>query len=78
MSPTRSEVHATIEDILKQINKPADVTDELHFDSTGLALDSLEMAEISAALEDAFGSDPISAGKMPVTVGEIVAFYDAE
>ncbi|UMG91125.1 phosphopantetheine-binding protein [Nocardioides sp. TF02-7] len=43
----------------------------------GLGLDSLETAELSATLEDEFGSDPFSAGEMPETVGEIVAFYAA-
>ncbi len=48
----------------------------LHGDE-GLGLDSLETAELSATLEDEFGSDPFSAGEMPETVGEIVAFYAA-
>ena len=33
-------------------------------------------AELSAVLEDEYGSDPFSDGEMPETVGEIVAFYD--
>lgn len=41
----------------------------------GLGLDSLETAELSALLEDHFGSDPFGAGLMPVTVAEIIAFY---
>ncbi len=44
----------------------------------GLGLDSLEAAELSAVLEDEFGSDPFSAGgEMPETVGDILAFYEA-
>jgi acyl carrier protein len=43
----------------------------------GLELDSLEAAELSATLEDAFGSDPFSsAEEMPQTVGDILAFYE--
>ncbi|HWD53457.1 MAG TPA: acyl carrier protein [Acidimicrobiales bacterium] len=42
----------------------------------GIGLDSLEVAELSAVLEDELGSDPFSNGQMPETVGEIVAFYD--
>lgn len=41
-----------------------------------LDLDSLEVAELSAGLEDTFGTDPYSAGEVPRTVGAIVAFYD--
>lgn len=44
----------------------------------GLGLDSLEAAELSAVLEDEFGSDPFSAGgELPETVGDILAFYEA-
>ena len=44
----------------------------------GLGLDSLEAAELSAMLEDEFGSDPFSAGgDLPEKVGDIVAFYAA-
>ena len=42
-----------------------------------LDLDSLEVAELSAALEDELGRDPFSEGMIPPTVGELVAFYDA-
>lgn len=41
-----------------------------------LDLDSLELAELSVTLEDEFGIDPYSAGLMPRTVGEVIAFYD--
>ena len=40
-----------------------------------LELDSLEVAEFSALLEDDLGTDPYSAGIVPMTVGEVVAFY---
>lgn len=43
--------------------------------SEQLGLDSLELAELSAALEDDLGRDPYSAGLIPETVGELVAFY---
>lgn len=41
-----------------------------------LELDSLELAELSAVLEDELGRDPYSEGIVPETVGELVAFYD--
>ncbi len=40
-----------------------------------LDLDSLELAELSAALEDELGRDPYSEGIVPNTVGELAAFY---
>jgi acyl carrier protein len=40
-----------------------------------LELDSLEVAELSAVLEDDLGHDPYSEGIVPRTVGELLAFY---
>jgi acyl carrier protein len=40
-----------------------------------LDLDSLELAELSAALEDDLGRDPYTEGIVPNTVGELLAFY---
>lgn len=42
-----------------------------------LGLDSLELAELSAALEDDFGRDPFSEGIVPETVADLLAFYGA-
>jgi len=41
-----------------------------------LGLDSLELAELSAVLEDEVGHDPFSEGIVPATVAELVAYYD--
>ena len=41
-----------------------------------LGLDSLELAELSAALEDDLGHDPYSEGLMPRTIGDVLAYYD--
>ena len=40
-----------------------------------LGLDSLEVAEFSAMLEDDLGTDPYSAGIVPRTAAEVVSFY---
>ena len=40
-----------------------------------LGLDSLELAELSAVLEDELGRDPFSEGILPDTVGELDDFY---
>lgn len=42
-----------------------------------LGFDSLELAELSADLEDRLGGDPYSEGLVPETVGELAAFYDS-
>lgn len=41
-----------------------------------LGLDSLELAELSAVLEDDFGHDPFSDGIVPATVAELFSYYD--
>jgi acyl carrier protein len=41
-----------------------------------LGLDSLELAELSAVLEDEIGHDPFSEGIVPETVAELVAYYN--
>ncbi len=40
-----------------------------------LDLDSLELAELSAVLEDELGRDPFSEGILPETIAELVGFY---
>jgi acyl carrier protein len=42
-----------------------------------LKLDSLEVAELSATLEDDLGRDPYTEGLVPRTIGEVVEFYDS-
>jgi acyl carrier protein len=42
-----------------------------------LGLDSLELAELSAALEDDLGRDPYTEGTVPQTLGDLVGFYGA-
>jgi len=77
MNDVQDSVLKIIGSLLEGWDKPVDSVDAstlLHGDD-GLALDSLETAELSVSLEDAFGSDPFSAGQMPETVGEIAAFY---
>jgi acyl carrier protein len=41
----------------------------------GAGLDSLEAAELSAVLEDEFGTDPFQGETMPETLNDIVSFY---
>jgi acyl carrier protein len=41
-----------------------------------LGMDSLELAELSAVLEDELGRDPYSEGIVPETVAELVGYYE--
>jgi acyl carrier protein len=72
-------VRAVIGEFLARADKGAEGwTDETGLWGDGLGLDSLEAAELSAMLEDEFGTDPFSAGDdLPGRVGDIVAFYAA-
>jgi acyl carrier protein len=45
--------------------------------SEDLELDSLDLAEISVALEDNLGRDPWSDGIVPATVAEVLAYYES-
>jgi len=72
-------VRAVITDFLARIEKNVGPwTDDTSLWGGGLGLDSLEAAELSAMLEDTFGTDPFSTeGDLPERVGDIVAFYAA-
>jgi acyl carrier protein len=75
----QGKVRAVISAFLARSDKTTEGwTDETGLWGDGLGLDSLEAAELSAMLEDEFGSDPFSAGgDLPDRVGDIVAFYAA-
>jgi acyl carrier protein len=77
-----SRVRGVIVAVLEAVKKPVpdELSDDLNLYGGGLELDSLEAAELSAKLEEEFGSDPFSAAMeagddMPETVGDVVAFY---
>lgn len=76
MSEVQGKVLEVISLLLERADKAGvDVTLESQLHGEGLGLDSLESAELSAVLEDEFGTDPFSSGLMPETVQEIVDFY---
>ena len=77
MGTDHDQVRAIIRDFLERTDKGADGwSDETGLWGEGLGLDSLEAAELSAMLEDAFGSDPFStSADLPETVGDVVGFY---
>lgn len=75
MASAEADVLVTISSFLERVDKSTDLDTGTRLYADGIGLDSLETAELSALLEDEFGTDPFSAGDMPQTVGEIVAFY---
>lgn len=77
MNDVQGSVVKIVESLLEAANRSDVVVTldaPLHGDE-GLGLDSLQTAELSAILEDEFGTDPFSEGVVPDTVGEIVSFY---
>jgi acyl carrier protein len=69
-----------IVEIIKTIRKHQGIRDdEFGLDSplydSGIGLDSLCVAELSAMLEKTYGKDPYTSGVMPQTVGDILEFY---
>jgi acyl carrier protein len=74
----QSSVQTVIETFLARADKHVDeLGDSTSLWADGLELDSLEAAELSAMLEDAFGTDPFSAADdIPQTVGDIMSFYE--
>ena len=72
-----AEVVATVRELLTRLEKPTgeiELTTSLYGD--GLDLDSLEVAELSAALEDRLGGDPFrGAENPPETIGDLVAYF---
>lgn len=74
------DINSEIVEIIKTIRKHQGIRDdEFDLDSelydTGLGLDSLCVAELSAVLEKKYGKDPYTSGSLPRTVRDIVNFY---
>ena len=78
MSTDPAAVEKTITEFLTRVEKlPESVTPDLVLHADGIGLNSLEIAELSAILEDEFGTDPFSSDEMPETIGDILDFYAA-
>jgi len=66
-------VFETIRVLLRRKSIDVDLTRDSVINDLGL--ESLDVAELSAILEDDLGRDPYSAGFLPQTVGQIVDWY---
>jgi acyl carrier protein len=75
----QEKARGVITEFLQRTDKGGDGwNDETELWGEGLGLDSLEAAELSAMLEDVFGTDPFSAGgDLPEKVDDVLAFYAA-
>lgn len=78
MGSPRSQAEETIQRFLARAGKDASVSPETSLFADGVGLDSLEVAELSAMLEDDLGNDPFSAGISSQTIGEILDFYSED
>ena len=77
MDDAEKTVMSAVRGLLKRRKDRA--VDEVRLDSElydDLQLDSLEVAELSATLEDDLGRDPYSEGLVPRTIAEVVDFYE--
>ncbi len=78
MTTDSAAVEKTVTDFLAELGKlPEDFSGTTPLYADGAGLDSLETAELSAILEDTYGSDPYSAGELPQTLDELLGFYAA-
>jgi len=68
----------TIMDAIRMLLQRKDLNPPVELGSviSELGLESLDLAELSAILEDDLGKDPYSAGILPQTVGELVDWYN--
>jgi acyl carrier protein len=77
MADAKPDAASTVRSFVARVKKrKKGVELDVSLYSEGIGLDSLDVAELSAVLEDEFGQDPFSNGLMPETIGDIVAFYD--
>jgi len=77
MADSKHDAASTVRSFVSRVKKRKKGVDlDVSLYSEGIGLDSLDVAELSAVLEDEFGMDPFSNGLMPETIGDIVAFYD--
>lgn len=74
---TTQELLAALNEVLttKGATLLGEWSDTLLLAEKPLEFDSLDLAQLSVALEERFGSDPYSSGEMPYTLGDLKHFY---
>jgi acyl carrier protein len=73
----QADVLGVIKECMRRANLPDQpIERDTALYTDGIGFDSLATAELSAVLEDEFGSDPFLEGDLPQTVGDILDFYE--
>lgn len=77
MSEAKKTIYRVMDGLLerREDGAPTFSSDSRFFED--LDMDSLEVAELSAALEDELGTDPFSQGLLPSTLADLIAFYES-
>jgi acyl carrier protein len=70
-----ARAEAVVRAFVSRVKQVDDLDLDAPLYAEGVGLDSLETAELSAVLEDEFGTDPFSADLMPQTARDILVFY---
>jgi acyl carrier protein len=73
----QADVLGIIKEGMRRANLPdRDIERDTGLYAEGIGFDSLATAELSALLEDEFGTDPFLEADLPQTVGDILDFYE--
>jgi acyl carrier protein len=73
----QADVLGVIRECMRRANLPdLAIERDTPLYTDGIGFDSLATAELSAVLEDEFGSDPFLEADLPQTVGDILDFYE--
>jgi acyl carrier protein len=73
----QADIVRVIQECMRRANLPDRAIDrDTGLYTEGLGFDSLATAELSALLEDEFGTDPFLEADLPQTVGDILDFYE--
>jgi acyl carrier protein len=77
MREIRSKIESIILEILKEKNvQQSSIAPDDSLLEDGLGLDSLDLAELSVALEHQLGRDPFSEGVFPSTLRDLCRYYE--
>ncbi len=72
----QADIVGVIKECMRRASLPGRPIDrETGLYADGIGFDSLATAELSAMLEDEFGTDPFLEADLPQTVGDILDFY---
>lgn len=73
----QADIVGVIKECMRRANLPdRSIERDTGLYTDGIGFDSLATAELSAVLEDEFGSDPFLEADLPQTVGDILDFYE--